>query len=158
MATFSMNSVRPVQNTASARGEAARQGAGLAGDLAQNTAEEVAQEITLMASEELGKVAPERRGVRYRCVIALVEPSGAVELAEGCCDGRWVLEPRGADPREWRFSGRTVIRARRAMNLARDLRVNWPGAALALDLLDELETLRRGRRKELGARHLVRRS
>jgi len=52
-----------------------------------------------------------------------------------------VLEPRGGAPIEWCFSGRMVIRAQRALRLNRDLRVNWPGAALALDLLEELERL-----------------
>ena len=53
-----------------------------------------------------------------------------------------VLEPRGRGPAEWRFSGSAVTRAQRALTLARDLRVNWPGAALALDLLEEIERLR----------------
>ncbi len=53
-----------------------------------------------------------------------------------------VLEPHGTAPDEWRFSGHAVTRARRAMTLARDLRVNWPGAALALDLLEEIDRLR----------------
>ncbi len=56
-----------------------------------------------------------------------------------------VLEPRGSAPTEWRFPGKAVIRAQKALNLTRDLRVNWPGAALALDLLEEIERLRRER-------------
>ena len=39
------------------------------------------------------------------------------------------------------FHGEALIRARRAVRLVEDLGVNWPGAALALDLLDELESL-----------------
>ena len=58
-----------------------------------------------------------------------------------------VLEPRGADPTEWSFTGNAVTRAQIAIKLARDLRVNWPGAALALDLLEEIERSRlEGRR------------
>ena len=57
-----------------------------------------------------------------------------------------VLEPRGSTPTEWRFPGKAVIRAQKALNLTRDLRVNWPGAALALNLLEEIERLRRERR------------
>lgn len=53
-----------------------------------------------------------------------------------------VLHPRGRNPQEWRFSGREVGRARRALRLQRDLDLNLAGAALALDLLDEIETLR----------------
>jgi chaperone modulatory protein CbpM len=41
----------------------------------------------------------------------------------------------------WRFSGHALVRAQRALNLVHDLGVNWPGAALALELLDRLESL-----------------
>ena len=58
-----------------------------------------------------------------------------------------VLEPRGAVPAQWRFSGGAVTRAQKALKLVRDLRVNWPGAALALDLLEEVERLRVERRR-----------
>ncbi len=44
---------------------------------------------------------------------------------------------------EWRFDGTAARRARIAQRLERDLGVNLPGIALALDLLDELEQLRR---------------
>ncbi len=49
------------------------------------------------------------------------------------------------DATEWRFSGAALRRARIALRLERDLRVNLPGVALALDLLEELEQLRRER-------------
>ena len=57
-----------------------------------------------------------------------------------------VLQPRGAAPENWRFPGHAVTRAHKALRLTRDLRVNWPGAALALDLLEELERRRREHR------------
>jgi chaperone modulatory protein CbpM len=47
---------------------------------------------------------------------------------------------------EWRFSGADVRRARIALRLERDLGINLPGVALALELLEELEPLRRERR------------
>jgi chaperone modulatory protein CbpM len=53
-----------------------------------------------------------------------------------------VIEPLGRDPAHWRFLGVSVRRVRCAQRLQRDLRVNVAGAALALDLLDELERLR----------------
>jgi len=53
-----------------------------------------------------------------------------------------VLEPRGKVPEQWRFSGPDLIRLHRALNLQRDLELNLPGIALALDLLDELDELR----------------
>lgn len=45
-------------------------------------------------------------------------------------------------PTEWRFAGPALVRIRIALKLQRDLGVNLAGAALILDLLDELEALR----------------
>lgn len=53
-----------------------------------------------------------------------------------------VLEPEGGTPEEWRFAGASLRRARTALRLARDLEVNLAGIALALDLLDEINSLR----------------
>ena len=53
-----------------------------------------------------------------------------------------VLEPSGRAPEDWRFDGASLHRARTALRLARDLEVNLAGIALALDLLDEITTLR----------------
>jgi len=52
-----------------------------------------------------------------------------------------VLQPSGESRDEWRFGGRSLARMRVAMRLARDLEVNSPGVALALDLLDEIDRL-----------------
>lgn len=54
-----------------------------------------------------------------------------------------VVEPQGASPTQWRFRGPSVRRVQIALRLQRDLRVNLAGAALVLDLLEELERLRR---------------
>jgi chaperone modulatory protein CbpM len=54
-----------------------------------------------------------------------------------------VVEPVGAEPALWRFSGAQLRRAATALRLQRDLGVNPAGVALALDLLDEIERLRR---------------
>jgi chaperone modulatory protein CbpM len=43
---------------------------------------------------------------------------------------------------QWRFTGLHLHRAKVAMRLHRDLGVNFAGAALALDLMDELDILR----------------
>jgi chaperone modulatory protein CbpM len=45
---------------------------------------------------------------------------------------------------EWRFSGAALRRARTALRLQRDLEINLPGVALALQLMEELASLRRG--------------
>lgn len=74
-----------------------------------------------------------------------------VELCRVCHVGEeeillWVdegvLRPAGTAPPEWRFSGQALRRTRVASRLARDLALNPPGVALALDLLDEIEQLR----------------
>ncbi len=53
-----------------------------------------------------------------------------------------MLQPVGKAPTSWRFSGIHVEHARVALRLQRDLGVNLAGAALVLQLLEEVETLR----------------
>jgi chaperone modulatory protein CbpM len=67
-------------------------------------------------------------GVHADWIISLVEES--------------IIEPQGEDIRLWRFSGASLVRARSALRLQRDLGVNLAGIALALDLIEELESLR----------------
>lgn len=66
--------------------------------------------------------------VNVDCIVELVE--------EG------VITPIGREPHRWRFSGTHMRRATVALRLQRDLGVNLAGAALALQLMDELEALR----------------
>lgn len=53
-----------------------------------------------------------------------------------------VIEPLGRPVASWRFQGTSVRRVHCAIQLQRDLGVNWQGAALVLDLLEEIEALR----------------
>ena len=53
-----------------------------------------------------------------------------------------VIAPRGTEPEGWRFTGVQLRRARVAVRLQRDLGVNPAGAALALQLMEELDDLR----------------
>jgi len=53
-----------------------------------------------------------------------------------------VIAPAGASSVEWRFTGLHLRHARVAVRLQRDLGVNAAGAALALQLMEELDTLR----------------
>jgi chaperone modulatory protein CbpM len=57
-----------------------------------------------------------------------------------------IVEPLGATRAQWRFSGVAVTRIQRVIRLQQDFDVNLPGAALALELLEEIERLRRARR------------
>ena len=52
-----------------------------------------------------------------------------------------VLRPVGDSREAWRFGGSALVRTRVATRLARDLEVNSPGVALALELLDEIARL-----------------
>ena len=47
--------------------------------------------------EKLREVPTERRTARFRCVVAIAEPDGRVHLAEGTCEGRIALAPRGTN-------------------------------------------------------------
>jgi chaperone modulatory protein CbpM len=58
-----------------------------------------------------------------------------------------ILDPQGAYPepaaaREWQFHISSVKRVRTVVHLQRDLGVNLPGAALALELLDRIAELK----------------
>jgi len=52
-----------------------------------------------------------------------------------------VLSPIGREPHRWRFTGTHLRRATVAIRLQRDLGVNLAGAALALQLMDEIDAL-----------------
>lgn len=79
--------------------------------------------------------------VHYRlkdiCEVCGVSADYIVEMVEA-----GILTAEGNTPTSWRFSAVSVMRSRKALRLQRDLELNTPGVALALDLLDEVETLR----------------
>lgn len=87
-----------------------------------------------------GVLLDEGTGIAFRelCVICDI---GEDELILLVREG--LLMPTGAAPEQWRFSGIEVGRARRALRLQRDLDLNLAGAVLAVELLEELEHLRR---------------
>ncbi len=91
---------------------------------------EIFDEYTLLNLDELSRLC----AVDRTFIVGLVE-EGVLEVIE--------ITP------EWRFSGGALRRARTASRLQRDLQINLPGIALALELLDELEHLRRA----LGSAH-----
>ena len=53
-----------------------------------------------------------------------------------------VLSPSGSSPQDWRFSGDSLRRTKTAARLTKDLEINTPGLALALQLLDQISELR----------------
>jgi len=44
---------------------------------------------------------------------------------------------------QWQFDVAALSRLRKAMRLQRDLKINLPGLAMSLDLLDEVQEMRR---------------
>ena len=54
-----------------------------------------------------------------------------------------IIEPHGETTAKWQFTGSCLWRVATVVRLQRDLEVNLAGAALALDLIEELRDLRR---------------
>ena len=71
------------------------------------------------------------------CQICSLRTQNIIEMVE-----EGLLEPRGSNPEEWHFSGPTLRRVEVSVRLQQDLRVNLPGAALAVELLEEIQRLR----------------
>jgi len=95
-----------------------------AGGNAGRVAAHVLEELTALTLEDLCRAC----GAPTAVVIALVE--------EG------LIVPVGSATGEWRFTGIQLRHARVAVRLQRDLGVNPAGAALAVQLMDELDRLR----------------
>lgn len=73
------------------------------------------------------------RGFRWwNCAVCRISADYALEVVD-----EGIIGPEGAEPTQWRF------RATDLRRLQRDLRVSLPGVALALHLLEELDTTRR---------------
>jgi chaperone modulatory protein CbpM len=54
-----------------------------------------------------------------------------------------IIEPSGDTATQWRFAGGCLWRVTTVVRLQRDLDLNMAGAALALDLIEEVRELRR---------------
>ena len=85
----------------------------------------VLDEDTTLSPDELCRGA----ALEQRELLALVQ-EGVVEPA------------MGEDAAHWRFPATALRRVRTVVSLQRELDVNLAGAALALDLIDEVERLR----------------
>lgn len=85
----------------------------------------VLDEETVYTLGELGRTS----GLRADHLLALVRAG--------------IIDPLDPGESPWRFTGRSVTRLQVALRLERDLAVNPEGAALVLDLLEELRRLRR---------------
>lgn len=81
------------------------------------------------------------------CRACAVHAERIIELVDA-----GVLEPQGREPARWIFAGASLHRARKALRLQRDLGIDLAGAALALELMDEIESLR-ARLRAMGGRY-----
>ena len=83
------------------------------------------EETDLLTVEELSRIC----AVDERHIVELVD-EGVISVVE-------------VGTLRWRFSGTALRRTRLALRLERDLELNLAGVALALELLEEVERLRR---------------
>lgn len=89
--------------------------------------------------------------------IDVIEPQATFSLREICerghCHAEFVIKlvsygiiaplEETADIPEWSFDLGALARLRKAQRLQRDFRMNLPGLAMSLELLDEVESMRR---------------
>jgi chaperone modulatory protein CbpM len=86
---------------------------------------EIFEEYVVLSVDELSR-------------LCAVDRAYIVELVE-----EGVLSVTAVEAEQWRFAGTALRRARTALRLQRDLEINLPGVALALELMEELDALRR---------------
>lgn len=89
--------------------------------------------------------------------VELVEPTATFTLHEICergdCHAEFVIKlvsygviapvEESPEARQWQFDLDALARLRKAQRLQRDLKMNLPGLAMSLDLLDEVQEMRR---------------
>lgn len=71
------------------------------------------------------------------CSVCRITPAFVNELVEF-----GVIEPQASSLAEWRFNADHLRRVRTIMHLQQDLEVNLSGAALVIELMEEMEKLR----------------
>lgn len=72
------------------------------------------------------------------CRFCHADEAWVIELVE-----HGILDPVGGTTDNWRFVGTSIVRAKKARRLNRDLGVNTAGVALVLDLLEERDAVLR---------------
>lgn len=89
--------------------------------------------------------------------VELVEPTATFTLREVCergnCHAEFVIKlvnygviapvEESTEARQWQFDLDALARLRKAQRLQRDLKMNLPGLAMSLELLDEVQEMRR---------------
>jgi chaperone modulatory protein CbpM len=96
------------------------------------------EETTILTVSDLSRLC----AVEERRIVEFVE-EGVLEVTASSAAGVTVGQTAG-----WQFTGSALNRARMALRLERDFELSLAGIALVMDLMEELEQLRR----ELGMR------
>jgi chaperone modulatory protein CbpM len=99
-----------------------------------------------MTMDRLGGYGAETAVVEEHVVFSLstlIRASGADEAQVCSWVAEGLLHPQGLGPEKWRFSGAALRQARTAQRLARDFEIGPAAMALVLDLLADVDTLRR---------------
>ncbi len=78
-----------------------------------------------------------RLTLRQLCDACAVRAEYIIELVDV-----GFIEPSGVERSHWCFNGVTIRRVQKAKRLQHDLGVNLAGVALAIELIDEIESLR----------------
>lgn len=94
----------------------------------QTVSSHVMEDITELTLSDLCRAC----GAQADIIIELIS-EGVIDIT---------LIEQSTPPDHWRFTGLHLHRAKVAMRLHRDLGVNFAGAALALQLMDELQALK----------------
>ncbi len=77
-------------------------------------------------------------GFEELCHAVQADQQFVIELVE-----LHALKPEGQTHQEWRFDSNNFKRAKTAVSFYHDLEINLNGIALALDLLDEIDRLKK---------------
>ncbi|NOQ88197.1 MAG: MerR family transcriptional regulator [Gammaproteobacteria bacterium] len=78
-----------------------------------------------------------RLTLRQLCDACAVRAEYIIELVD-----EGFIEPSGMERSHWCFSGVTIRRVQKAKRLQHDLGINLAGVALAMELIEEIESLR----------------
>ena len=78
------------------------------------------------------------------CEVTKLPSDIVIEIVE-----QGIVDPAGECPQDWVFNTQMISVTKKAVRLHRDLDIDWPGIALAISLIDEIELLREENRSLL---------
>ena len=89
------------------------------------------QEIKIILDED------QLVSIEEMCKACHVESALIIEFVE-----YEIINPRGHEPSEWQFKASDLQRLQKALRLHQDLKINYEGLPVVLNLIDEVEELR----------------